>query len=272
MRTLTVTADDFGASSDVNAAVIETHRGGIVTSASLMVTGPAAEEAVRLARAHPTLSVGLHLVLADGRPSLPANEVPDLVSPEGNFPRSPTRAGLRMHFSRAARAQVRREVAAQLQAFRRTGLPLAHVDGHHHLHMHPIVLSALAELAGEYDIPSIRLPAEELAPALATDPVRAPRNLLWSAIFRCLSIVARRRMRRAGVRFADRVYGLLGTGRIDERYLLALVPRMRGRRVELYAHPSASPSRRGSAEREALMSARVRRAVESAGFALGAGA
>jgi len=271
VRTLTVTADDFGSSFDVNEAVIETHREGIVTSASLMVTGPAAGEAVRLARAHPTLSVGLHLVLADGNPSLPPSEVPDLVSPEGSFPRSPTRAGLRMHFSRAARGQVRREVAAQLQAFRRTGLRLAHVDGHHHLHMHPVVLAALAELAGEYEIPAIRLPAEELAPALATDPMRAPRNVLWSATFRCLARVARRQMRRAGVRFADRVYGLLGTGRIDERYLLALVPRMRGRRVELYAHPTASPGRRGFAEREALLSGRVRKAVETAGFALGSG-
>jgi hypothetical protein len=213
----------------------------------------------------------LHIVLADGSPSLPASEVPDLVSPEGTFPKSPTRAGLRMHFSRAARVQARREVAAQLEAFRRTGLPLAHVDGHHHLHMHPVVLKALADLADEYEIPAIRLPAEELAPAIATDPVRAPRNVLWSAIFRFLSGGARRRMLRAGVRFADRVYGLLGTGRIDEGYLLALVPRMRGHRVELYAHPTASPSGRGCAEREALLSARVRTAVERAGFALGTG-
>ena len=59
-RTLVVNADDFGASSGVNRGIVHSHVHGIVTSASLMVDGPAAEPAVELALEHPELGVGLH--------------------------------------------------------------------------------------------------------------------------------------------------------------------------------------------------------------------
>lgn len=269
MRQLTVTADDFGLSPEVNEAVIETHRLGIVTAASLMVAGDAAAHAVELARRTPSLAVGLHLVAADGRATLPVPDIPHLVDREGRFAKSPFRAGLRYAFSRVAREELRREIVAQLEAFRRTGLALAHVDGHHHLHVHPVILSILAELAPDYGIPAVRLPSEELATALALDRKDAARNTLWRAVFSALSVQARWRLARSGVRFADRVYGLFATGRIDEDYLLRLVPRMRGRRVELYAHPSAARSGSGRHERDALSSPRVRDAIRAAGFALG---
>jgi len=269
MRQLTVTADDFGLSREVNEAVIETHRKGIVTAASLMVAGDAAGHAVELARRNPSLAVGLHLTLVDGRAVLPPREIPSLVDASGNFKSSPLRAGLHYAWSREARAEMRREIVAQLEAFRATGLALAHVDGHHHLHVHPVILAALAELAPQYGIPVVRLPAEELVTALALDSSDAARNTLWRVVFGALKARARRRLARSGVRFADRVYGLFATGRIDEDYLLRLVPRMRGRRVELYAHPSAASSGTGRYERDALASPRVLEAIHNAGFALG---
>ena len=270
MRHLIVTADDFGFSEDVNAAVIEGYRDGIVTAASLMIAGPARDGAIALAREHPGLSVGLHLVLVDGRAVLSHAEIPDLVDAAGAFRGSPLAAGLHYQFSARARRQLVLEIAAQLAAFRRTGLTLSHVDGHHHLHLHPVVLGILSELAPEYGIPRIRLPAEELGTALALDGRRAARDVLWSGIFRALRRGGERRLRRAGVGFADRVYGLFATGRIDEEYLLRLVPRMKGRRVELYAHPSRSPASPGLRERAALVSPRVRDAIRAAGFRLGA--
>ncbi len=85
MINLVVTADDFGVAIEVNEAVELAHRDGILTAASLMVAGDAAGDAVERARRSPRLGVGLHLVLVEGRPMLPANEVPDLVDPEGRF-------------------------------------------------------------------------------------------------------------------------------------------------------------------------------------------
>ena len=53
-------ADDFGASTGINRGVVEAHLNGVVTSASLLVTGAKCSEAAALAREHPDLAVGLH--------------------------------------------------------------------------------------------------------------------------------------------------------------------------------------------------------------------
>jgi chitin disaccharide deacetylase len=263
MRKLIVTGDDFGFSNEVNAAIVEAHDHGILTSASLMVTGDAFEEAVSLARHHPRLAVGLHLVVLDGRSALPAGEIPDLVDFVGRFSSAPVRAGLLYQFRPRARMQLRAEIRAQLQKFRETGLTLSHVDGHHHFHLHPVVLSCLADFAEEFQIATIRLPSEELALALRLDRRSAASKALWAWIFGRLRSHGERRLRRAGVSFADRAYGLLATGSITEKYLLGLIPQIRADVVEIYSHPSpASP------ELEALLSPSVRSAIQAAGFVL----
>jgi chitin disaccharide deacetylase len=268
VRSLVVTGDDFGSSADVNGAIVDAHRCGVLTAASLMVTGAVAEEAVALARENPTLAVGLHLVLVDGRAALPMGQVANLVGPGGLFPRSPLRSGLRYRFSPAARRELRLEIREQLERFRRTGLRLAHLDGHHHLHLHPVVFDVLLELAKEFEIPAIRLPSEELDTAFALDRRNRIRNAVWSPIFRALRRRAERRLDAAGIGFADRVYGLFATGAVDEAYLLRLLPRMRGVRVELYAHPSLAGGDGGRAELDALLSPRVRDAIRENGFRL----
>src|SRR5439155_11651570 len=103
-RRLGGTADDFGAAPEVNAAVVRAHRDGILTSTSLMVTGDAVEEAVRLARETPTHAVGLHLVLAQGRPAAPPAEIPDLVAEDGAFRPGPVTTGVRYAFEYFFRA------------------------------------------------------------------------------------------------------------------------------------------------------------------------
>src|SRR5205823_10804591 len=89
VRRLVVGGDDFGAAREVNAAIVRAHREGILTSTSLMVTGDAAAEAVALARENPRLAVGLHLVLAQGRPSARREEIPGLRARDGEFHRGP---------------------------------------------------------------------------------------------------------------------------------------------------------------------------------------
>ena len=85
VKRLIVTADDFGAAREVNEAVEAAHRGGILTAASLMVAAPAADDAVARARRMPSLRVGLHVVLVEGTPVLPASAVPHLVDDSGDF-------------------------------------------------------------------------------------------------------------------------------------------------------------------------------------------
>jgi hopanoid biosynthesis associated protein HpnK len=274
LRRLVVTGDDFGASTSVNRAIAAAYEHGILTSASLIVSGDAADEAVEIARSHPGLAVGLHLVLADGRPVLPPDELPSLTSPDGRFRGSPAAAGWQYWFAPRARAELEREIRAQLEAFRATGLVLSHVDGHHHLHLHPVILDALLGLAAEFGIRWLRVPSEELGFALAADPRNAPRQILWSGVFGALRAHAARRIQAAGIGFLDRVYGLLMTGRVDERYLLNLIPRIQTQAAELYCHPcwprngAGSQDSPGARELSALLSQRVRNAVFGSGLVL----
>jgi hopanoid biosynthesis associated protein HpnK len=280
VRRLVVTADDFGAAPEVNAAVVHAHRDGILTSASLMVTGDAVEEAVALARATPTLAVGLHLVLAQGRPAAPRAEIPDLVAADGAFRRAPVGTGFRyawQYLLRTGRPQLRREIEAQLAAFAATGLHLAHLDGHLNMHLHPMVLPILLELAPRWGIRAMRLTREDLGAALRWDRSDLLRKVGEGVVFHALAAYAVRRLRAAGIATADRVYGMHQTGHIDERYLLALLASLPPGVSELYCHPAAAvasamaPYQQGydhAGELAALTSARVREAVRAAGVEL----
>ncbi len=256
---LVVNADDFGDSAAANAAIIAAYRDGIVTSASLMVTGPAFEEAVELARSCPGLRVGLHLVLIGGRPCLPPEEIPDLVEPDGRFPSSPVRAGLRWWVRPAARDQLRAEIAAQLGRFMNTGLPLDHLNSHLHFHVHPTVFSLLVEAAEAVGLRRMRLPVEPWF-SLRVDPGDPGRKVAYAVIFGLFGRLYRRRLLDRGFLVPDGVFGLFQTGRLTEGYLIRLLGMLPAGRFELYAHPRFdTPS--GRAEFEALTSPKVQELI-----------
>ncbi|HKJ73595.1 MAG TPA: ChbG/HpnK family deacetylase, partial [Alphaproteobacteria bacterium] len=83
MSSIIITADDFGFSEEINEAVERGHRDGVLSAASLMVSAPAAADAVARAKRLPNLRVGLHVVMVQGVPTLPVEEVSALVGPNG---------------------------------------------------------------------------------------------------------------------------------------------------------------------------------------------
>ena len=221
---------------------------GIVTSASLMVAAPAADEAVALARERPRLAVGLHLVVLGGKAVLPPEAIPRLVDGDGRFPRGAFPAGVRYFFSAAARAELVREMRAQFEAFRATGLPLSHVDGHHHMHLHPTVFALLLPLAQEYGARGIRVSvADELIFSLRGDAAHLWLKVGWKIAFFFLAANARRLLRHRPVPAAGRVYGLMQTGHVTEDYLLRLFERMAGARAGTPAEGRARPRGRARA-------------------------
>ncbi len=275
-RFLVINGDDFGFSSGVNQAIVTAHQKGVLTSTSLMVTGEAFEEAVALAKANPSLAVGLHLVVCCGRSVLPPSQIPHLVNEHGYFLEDPTKAGLRYQFDQAAVRELQLEIAAQLEKFRQTGLPLSHVDGHLHLHAHPVVLRHLVSIASEYGVRIIRLPYEEVSFTLKIDKSNFIGKQIEAFIFAQLRRNGERLLRANQIQFVDRVYGLLQTQRITESYLLQLIPQIKSNFVEIYSHPaivrpgepSNSPIGLGFSELEALLSDRVRETILQSGFEL----
>ena len=257
-----ITADDFGLHPRVNEAVEQAHRYGTLTAASLMVTGPAALDAVRRARRLPDLRVGLHLVLADGHPQLPPEEIPALVNQQGRFGSSMVYDGLRFALSPRTRAQLAREIDAQFAAFAATGLALDHVNAHKHFHLHPTVLSLILRAGLDHGLRAVRLPYE-------------PGGLNW---LRPWTALMRTRLSRAGIHCNDQVRGIALSGRFDEAALTAVLARLPPGLTEIYLHPAtAGPEPltptmreyRHADELSALLSPRVRAALAVTGARTG---
>jgi hopanoid biosynthesis associated protein HpnK len=271
MSYLIINADDFGFSQGVNAAIIQAHEEGVLTSTSLMVSGDAAQEAIALAKNHPHLAVGLHLVLVCGKSVLPPAQIPNLVDSQGNFSNNPTQAGLSYQFNQATRAELRLEISAQLEKFRDSGLNLAHVDGHLHLHVHPVILNILTEFAAEFQIKFIRLPSEELSKNLKIDNRNLFTKIIWSIVFGQLRRYGEGLLKANNIKFADRVYGLLQTADMSEKYLLGLIPQIESELVEIYSHPAlvnTETNNGGEVELAALLSQEVRQLLTVKDFKL----
>ena len=240
MRPVIITADDFGFSLEINEAVEQAHRDGVLSAASLMVSGAAADDAVRRARAMPALSVGLHVVLVQGEPVLPAAEIPALVTSNGRFADNLAGAGFNWFFTPGARRQLAREIAAQFEAFRASGLDLDHVNGHNHMHLHPTVLGMIIAECRRSGCQSIRLPREPFAfshggkfsaswmAALAGRAGLEP----WLAVMRA-------RLTAAGLSGNDWLLGMHDAGHVDEARLLDFLGRLPGGVTEIHCHPAA---------------------------------
>jgi hopanoid biosynthesis associated protein HpnK len=264
-RRLVVNADDFGRSRSINEAVIHAHQDGILTTASLMVNEPAVEEAVTLALQNPRLGVGLHLTLSHGHSALPPEKIPGLVNERGEFSNAPAATGFRYFIRRGLHEQLRREIHAQFEKFRATGLPLDHVNGHLHFHLHPTVFRILMEAADRFDIRRLRLTRD---PFWLDVPLASGRRFYrasHAAIYFCLSGNARAALRRRNIRHTGNVFGLLQNARVNEEYILKLLPRLPPGDSELYSHPSLDEFKH---EYEALLSPRVKLAVQEQGIQL----
>lgn len=263
MRQLAITADDFGASTRVNAAVIRAARDGVLTGTSWMAGGDAAREALALASEVPALAIGVHLTFVMGRAVLPARRIPALVDGAGRFPASPLIQGLRLASSGAARVQLRDELRTQIERCLAAGVVPRHLDAHLDFQVHPRVFPIIAALATEYEIRAVRVPRDPLRPALAFDRRHAVRKCAQAAIFALLCRRAVGIARVHGLRVADRVYGHHQTGAVDERYVARVISMLPVGVSELYCHPGSAAA--DDHELAALVSARVGAACDRAG-------
>jgi chitin disaccharide deacetylase len=272
LKQLIVTADDFGVAREVNDAVEAAHRGGVLTAASLMVSAPAAADAVQRARRMPSLRVGLHLVLVDGRPVLPASAVTHLVDGSGVFRSNMAALGSVLSFSRPARRQLAAEITAQFEAFGATGLALDHCNAHKHFHLHPVVGGLIAAIGGRFGLRAGRIPLEPSQVLRKIEPQTAWGPAQLTAPFAHL---LRRRFRAAGLLVPDRLFGLLWSGRMTRNRLAGLIRNLPNGLSEIYLHPAtgsfagAAPNYHYREELDALMAPEVIAASRDSSLRLG---
>lgn len=273
---LIVNGDDFGASQEVNEAIIRAHQEGVLTSCSLLVTGEAFAQAVQLARENKRLSVGIHLVTVKGQAVLPPAKIPLLVDGDGRFAENPTKAGLQYHFTGVARCQLKAELRAQFEKFLQTGLTMSHIDSHLHMHVHPVIFRTAKELGQEFGVMAMRVPRDDFGFICRNNQYLAVKCAVPATIFRLLCSTMEKTLRNAGFVFPQRVYGHFHSGAITEDVVLSMLHAMRRRSNELYFHPAIYPSGRALAaeqlqcrrEFDILISPRVKTRLAELGIHL----
>jgi chitin disaccharide deacetylase len=260
-------------SPEVNEGVELAHADGILTAASLMVSGAAARDAIARARRLPSLRVGLHLVLVDGPPVLPPERIPDLVDSQGRLRSDLARVGVAIFLRPSVRKQIAAEIEAQFQAYRATGLALDHVNAHHHYHLHPTVCTAMLDIGKRYGMRAVRVPWEP--PRILTRiESRDMHRRKWVAA--SWTAVLRRRVRRQGIMAPDRVFGLAWSGAMTARRISGVLRNLPDGVTEIYSHPATADSFAGAAsgchyrdELAALMAPGIKELVLASGAQTG---
>ncbi len=253
IRALIVESDDLGLSRSFNAGIHRAAAHGVVTSACVLVNGAAFDEAVdEVVPQHPTLGLGVHLNIVDGsttRPSVPRSS--PLVDGGGRY---------RMSFPALLLRQRDQRLLAEIEADYRHQIETAlarlprvdHLNSHRHSHAVPALFEIVCRLAGEYDIPYVRILRERFAMtgSLASH-VNAwyAANLVKVGLLNELSPTNAKTAKRLGTRTNDWFVGVAYTGRMDvSRILCGLraLPDDVGV-VELLSHPgpfSGDPTER----------------------------
>lgn len=237
MSRLIVNADDFGLTAGVNRAILELHRAGVLSSATLMARAAATEDAIEIAQSTPSLGVGCHIVLVDGAPVLPPRQIPSLIDPStGRFHATLGAFLRRLASGRIDSAEIEAEAAAQIALLQDRGLHLTHIDTHKHIHMFPSVLRSVLRAARAAGIHAVRRPFEP------TWSLRATRRVPWLRraqvnLLRRLEPAFRRIVAEQGSATTDGILGMLATGSLDSQAIGDLLKIMPTQTWELVTHP-----------------------------------
>ncbi len=252
-------ADDFGLTAGVNRAIVELHRAGVLSSATLMARAAATEEAIELARTTPSLGVGCHVVLVDGEPVLPSRELPTLVDPRtGRFYRTLGEFLKRLLSGRIRAVEIEAEAAAQIAVLHSRSVALTHIDTHKHTHMFPAVLRPVLRAAKAAGIHAVRNPFE---PAWS---LRATPGAPWIrrtqvTLLRWLEPAFRRIVAEEGFTTTNGAIGVLATGTLDAATVACLLSALPEGIFELVAHPGYNDAALAQAHTRLLASRETER-------------
>jgi hopanoid biosynthesis associated protein HpnK len=209
-----------------------------------MVAGPAAAHALAIARRLPGLRVGLHLVLVEGRPVLPAESLAGLVDGEGAFRRDMVGLSFDLALRAPLRRRLAKEIDAQFAAFERTGLVLDHVNAHKHFHVHPLIASQVLAIGVSYGMRALRVPCE---PRHALAGVEKRSAFAPPDVMSAWARLLRRNARRRSLRVPDSVFGVRWSGAMTAARLAGLIGRLPPGLVEIYLHPATEDGFPGAA-------------------------
>jgi hopanoid biosynthesis associated protein HpnK len=276
---LIINADDLGLTSGVNRAIEEASRAGAITSATLMANSQAFAEAVETAKTLPGLKIGCHIVLIDGEPL--CRGLSSLTNGTTKFKSSLKDFALAALRKRLSPDEIQREAVAQIRKIQSAGITVTHVDTHKHTHIFPHVLAPVLKAAKACGIHAIRNPFEPFrAWPLG---VIASRPGLWTRAFEVALLqrfagAFRENVRQEGMLTTNGAAGVIATGSLNQRLLMATIHSLPEGTWELVCHPGYMDSDLSNAgtrllesrrvELDALMSEATRQALAKHGIDL----
>ncbi|MDF2873786.1 MAG: chbG [Sporomusa sp.] len=235
MKKLIVNADDFGLHENINLGIIAGHTTGCITSTTIMAGGPAFAHAAALAADYRTLGIGVHLTLVGGCPAAEPGQIPSLIDQEGLlcskypvFLRKICSAGIRL-------GDVHRELVAQVRKVLAAGIQVTHLDSHQHLHIVPGIIDIVIDIAREFNIRAIRIPAEPLLFFGGFRPSAG--RIIGRSGLSVLAGLARLKARRARLVVPDHFYGMLAGGSMEKRLLNKIIDNLPEGTSEIMVHP-----------------------------------
>ena len=236
-------ADDFGLTRGINRAIAELAAAGALTSATLMANGPAFDDAVAIAHAHPSLGIGCHIVLVDGTPISSPELIPSLLGPDRTLRTSLHAFATALFLRRISAEDVEREAIAQIRKLQSAGLTVTHVDTHKHAHLFPIIARPLLRAAEQCGIHAIRNPFEP-AWSLALHQGDAKRRLAIRFMAAMHSrFAAMPQIRNGSIRTTDGTVAISATGVLDSQTLARILAALPDSGTyELCCHPGYNDS------------------------------
>lgn len=233
MKKLIVNADDFGRHELINRAVEKAFNTGCLRSATLMAGGIAFDDAVSVAKKISGLGVGIHFTLANGNPVLPPKEIPSLVTEEGIFHADYVKFLKRYLSGKISLAEVRSELAAQLDKIQRAGLNLTHVDSHQHLHHVPGIVEIVLELAQAAGIHSMRVANTKIFDGELDSLGKFVGRLGLGSLAKFAAHSAHKKNFATPEHFA----GIVAGESVSENFMLKLIENLRDGTTEVMLHP-----------------------------------
>ncbi len=236
MRRLIINADDLGINAPRSHGIFQCFEFGIVTSATLICNGNDADRAAKHAR-EKKLPIGLHLNLTDGPPMSDAKDIESLLqSTAGEFRQRQEQKRV-LELGQVDAVHVEREIRAQIEWFLDSHGQPTHVDGHHHIHIHPLITPLLIPILDRYGIGMVRIPAEDPLPpfgyVIGEEQLKTTKALAEQTRSAQTLFVAH------GIRSTDHFRGGTLVGNASQKNLRHILTRLPEGTTELMVHPGS---------------------------------
>ncbi len=235
MKQLIINADDFGLHSLINKGIIKGHSEGIITSTSLMPSAPYFDEAVQLAKANPSLGVGIHLTLVGGVKPACTSGVNSLLTAGGVFAEDYTVFAKKWYTGSIKKNELVKELETQIEKVLIAGIKPTHIDSHQHMHVLPGIAGIVVRLCEKYGIKKIRMPGE---------------NIFWSGGFEAgmgrkigrdglsfCAMLAKGKAQSAGLIYPQHFFGMLAGGNLNAELVKNILLNLPEGTSEIMTHP-----------------------------------